>query len=386
MDLPFRFGKYELLERIATGGMAEVFLARSFGVEGFEKRLVIKRILPALANNPRFVSMFIEEAKISVGLVHPNIVQIFELGRVGEDHYMAMEYIHGRDLTRVNRQARSLDRSIPVPLAVYVASCVLRGLSYAHRLRDSGGEHISLVHRDVSPHNILVTFHGEVKLVDFGIARLAGAQQGCREGPGGGKYAYMSPEQALGRELDGRSDIYSTGIVLWEMLVGRRLFRHEDPAERLRMVCEAEVPDPRSEVAGLSDRLWQVLQKMLALNPGDRHLRADLAEEELRAVLFEEGCRVGPLDVASFLRELVDLGEEPAALGLDVRGLARDLARLDASSLGSEGSASGSTQPGEGQLPGITTDHTPAVADQGEHKPVAVLVAEVCGLTSLSRT
>ena len=206
MDLPSRFGKYELLERIATGGMAEVFLARSFGLEGFEKRLVIKRILPELARNPRIMGLFIQEAKVCAGLAHPNIVQIFELGKVADAPYIAMEYIHGRDLARVNRVLRGRGQRFPLPLAVYAVARALRGLAYAHSRTDALGRPLGLVHRDISPQNILVTFQGEVKLVDFGIARLVGNEE--EEGqPGGGKFAYMSPEQATGGRVDHRSDI-----------------------------------------------------------------------------------------------------------------------------------------------------------------------------------
>src|SRR6185503_19620558 len=174
MKFPCRFGKYELLDRIATGGMAEVFLARSFGAEGFEKRLVIKRILPDLASNPKFVSMFIREAKISASLAHPNIVQVFDFGKVGPDHYIAMEHMFGRDLTRLNKALRRDGRFMPLPLALYIASSLLRGLGYAHARQAPDGSRLDLVHRDVSPHNVMVSFQGEVKLFDWGIARLIG--------------------------------------------------------------------------------------------------------------------------------------------------------------------------------------------------------------------
>ena len=211
MDFPATFGNYQLLERIATGGMAELFLARSFGVEGFEKRLVIKRILPGLSRSPRFVSMFIHEAKISAMLSHPNIVQVYDLNQVGDDYYIAMEYIHGRDLTQALRRLRAHGSRLPVALAVHIAAAVARGLAYAHSRADAEGMPLHVVHRDVSPHNILLSFQGEVKLVDFGIARLEGhgaAEAGSSpDQMAGGKYAYMSPEQASGQSLDRRSDI-----------------------------------------------------------------------------------------------------------------------------------------------------------------------------------
>ncbi|MEZ4239405.1 MAG: serine/threonine-protein kinase [Myxococcota bacterium] len=204
MQLPAPFGKYELLERIATGGMAEVFLARSFGVAGFEKRLVIKRLRPELAEDPRFVSMFIAEAKIGVHLNHPNVVSVFELGKVGPAHYIAMEHLHGRDLTRIVKALRAREERVPLDRAVAIVAEVCRGLAYAHGRTDADGRPLGLVHRDVSPHNVLVTFAGEVKLVDFGIARLitthtASGAPDRKPGPGGGKYAYIGRSRPRAR-------------------------------------------------------------------------------------------------------------------------------------------------------------------------------------------
>ncbi|RME28008.1 MAG: serine/threonine protein kinase, partial [Deltaproteobacteria bacterium] len=250
LSLPARFGRYELVDHIATGGMAEVFLARSFGVQGFQKHVVVKRLRPGLAQNPRMVQLFVQEARISAGLVHPNIAQIHELGTVRsgpvDSHYIAMEYVHGQDLTRVRRALHERGRTLPVDLALYCAVRVLRALAYAHERADAHGRPLGLVHRDVSPHNVLVSFQGEVKLVDFGIARLEGDVVQSQL-PGGGKYAYMSPEQASGLPLDGRSDVFSAGILLWELLVGHRLFQHPDPDEKLRRVRAAEVLDPGLE-------------------------------------------------------------------------------------------------------------------------------------------
>jgi serine/threonine protein kinase len=306
IDFPTRFGKYELLERLAMGGMAEVFLARSFGVEGFEKHLVIKRILPGLARSPRFIKLFIKEAKITAGLAHPNIVQTYELGRVGEDHYIAMEYIHGQDLTRVNRALRAEQFRMPMGLAVYTVAKMLRGLGFAHTLSDAQGRPLNLVHRDVSPHNVMLSYQGEVKIFDFGIARLLGDTMGVENqvAPRGGKFAYMSPEQATGRPMDPRSDIYSAGIVLYELLVGQRLFKHSDPQEKLRMVREADIADPRQQHPNIPEALWAILKRMLAADPGDRPDRAELAEEELWGFLFSYGLRADAKEMRAFLQDL----------------------------------------------------------------------------------
>lgn len=366
MDLPSRFGKYELLERIATGGMAEVFLARSFGLEGFEKRLVIKRILPELARNPRIMGLFIQEAKVCAGLAHPNIVQIFELGKVGDAPYIAMEYIHGRDLARVNRVLRGRGQRFPLPLAVYAVARALRGLAYAHSRTDALGRPLGLVHRDISPQNILVTFQGEVKLVDFGIAHL---EAGIAAGKAG-KQAYMSPEQADGGPVDGRADVFSAGMVLYELLAGRRLWPQADPDERLALLREGGVPDIRLENPQVPEALSALLAAMLAVDPKDRPTAAH-AGDELRAFLFSSGQSASASALGDLLRELLedDPLPEPGPVGLG--DLAREITRLAGDSASPE--------------PPANTPRPSEVAGMpGERRPVVVLVGEVNGLTELS--
>ena len=393
MELPGRFGDYQLLERIAVGGMAEVFLAKSFGVEGFEKPVVIKRILPGLARSPRFISMFVKEAKISALLSHPNVVQVYELGRVESDYYIAMEYIHGRDLTRTVRKLRARGERMPMNLAVYVSACIARGLAYAHSRLGADGRALNIVHRDVSPHNVILSFQGQVKLLDFGIARLAGeaGEESASGRPGGGKYAYMSPEQASGRAIDGRSDLFSCGIVLYELLVNHRLFQHADPTEKLRRVREAIVPDPREEVPEIPERLWAILQRALARDPADRYADGLEMEEDLRAFLYEEGLRADEKGLADCLSELFtdELGPDPNAR--DLERMVRGLVRLDGErSLGGDGDHDSTAR----SLPvEASIDHTGLTSDSAvglgtgpvvEKKPVAAVVAEVVGLTEFS--
>lgn len=405
VKLPIQFGRYQLLERIAAGGMAEVFLARSFGVEGFEKRLVIKRILPELAQNPRFVGMFVHEAKLSVSLSHPNIVQVFDLGKVGDDHYMAMEYIQGRDLTQVLRVLRRNGERLPIPIAVTIAAAVARGLGYAHARSAPDGHPLHIVHRDVSPHNVMVSYEGDVKLVDFGIARLIGEsakEAGDVRRPGGGKFAYMSPEQASGQALDGRSDIFSLGVVLFEMLAGRRLFADGDPDEKLRAVISCNIPDVRSFNAEVPDALRAVLARTLSKDPADRYGDATLLEEDLRALLFEMGFRGDSAQRAALMRRL--FAEEIAGQrgSAELEGLAEDLHAMhtgvepDPSSSSLPGSslpdsagtpASGTHTPGT-HTPGTHTgldERAPRLLQvHGERRSVVVLTAEVNGLTDMS--
>jgi serine/threonine protein kinase/tetratricopeptide (TPR) repeat protein len=379
MELPATFGKYQLLERIATGGMAEVFLARSFGVEGFEKHLVIKRILPQLARSPHFVQLFVREAKISSMLQHPNIIQVFDLGRVDDDHYIAMEHIHGRDLTRLVRRLRASGRGVPLPVAIYVAAEVARGLAHAHTRLDARGHPSPIVHRDISPHNVILSFQGEVKLVDFGIARLASELEaaGPSGAPGGGKFAYMSPEQARGERVDHRTDLFSAGIVLYELLVGHRLFRADDPDEKIKLVRDAVVPDPRIENPDIPDRLWEILQRTLARDLDDRYHSASDLEEDLRALLFDLGVRVDSPALGAFLREVFHDELGPDLASAQLQSLAAELTRLEA-----DDPPSGTTTASD--VDALSTGGTPRVV--GEKKAVAVLVAELVGLTDASAT
>lgn len=388
VSLPAPFGDYQLIERIAVGGMAEVYLARSFGVEGFEKRLVIKKIAPALANNPRFVAMFVHEAKLSVSLNHPNVVQVFDLGKVGNDPYIAMEYIHGRDLTQALRVMRKNGERIEVGLAVYIAGKILRGLGYAHARTAPDGRPLHIVHRDVSPHNVVVSYEGEVKLVDFGIARLVGESLGetdpAQAGrPGGGKFAYMSPEQAQGLPVDRRSDLFSLGVVLYEMLAGKRLFANDDPDEKLRQVIECRIPDIRPLHPEVPDELWAILQKALAKDPADRYADAASFEEDLRALAFRQGWRADAHHLSVRMHELFAAeiaGSTGAASDLDL--LAEDLQAMH-TGVDPEPSHSGHSST---ESVGSSEERAPRhlLALQGERKNVVAMVVEVNGLTEFS--
>ncbi|MBX2803594.1 MAG: protein kinase [Myxococcales bacterium] len=378
MQLPAAFGKYELLERIATGGMAEVFLARSFGMAGFQKRLAIKRLRPELAEDPRIVQMFINEAKIGVHLNHPNVVSVYELGMVSGAHFMAMEHLHGKDLTRMVKTLRARDQRIELPVAVAIVAEACRGLAYAHARTAADGSPLGLVHRDVSPHNLLVTFAGEVKLVDFGIARLvraatADGEQPTKPGPGGGKYAYMSPEQARGEAIDHRSDIFSAGIVLWELIVGHRLYQDPDPAVKLQRVRDAVVPHPAEHGAPIDDDLWEILQRALARKVEDRYLSAALLEEDLRAWLFQNRHRVGRAEIAALVRSVFPEEANRSIGDLSLQALVEDVGRLDPAV------APPPPPPDpESPLPGRLRHSL------GERRPVVVVMVDVDGLTELS--
>ncbi len=382
MDLPTQIGRYQILDRIAQGGMADVYLARTFGVEGFEKRLVVKRIRPPLARSPRLVAMFINEARIAVSLNHPNIVQVYELNRAGDDWFIAMEHIHGRDLTRIRRTFEAQNRRVPIPLAVFTVATALRGLAYAHGLTDQDGRRLGIVHGDISPHNVVVSFAGEVKVVDFGIARLAGKGAGDQnDRPGGGKFAYMSPEQVRGRDLDQRSDVYSTGIVLYELLVGHRLFQHPDPEEKLRRVREAIIPDPRDENPDIPEDLWCILQRALAKEPEDRFDTSEEMEQALRSFLYHHQLRADASTLAACMREAFshEALADPA-VG-DLSRLADDLRMLELGSSLDQPSAD-EEDAEEGRQGTATPSWMPTQAE--ELKGIVVVSVEFSGDTGLA--
>lgn len=296
--------RYLLLDRIATGGMAEVFKAKSYGVEGFEKLVVIKRILPQFSRNARFVSMFINEAKIAVSLNHGNIVQVYTLGKADEDYYIAMEYVHGRDLMQVLKAIRAKNQSLPLPLLVYIVSQVAQGLDYAHRKQDNSGNSLQIVHRDISPHNIVLSFEGEVKIVDFGIARVASqVMDENHKQRLGGKFAYMSPEQASGGHLDPRSDLFSLGLVMYELLTGQKAYQGKTLAEKLDQVRAARFPSARSLMPTLPVALEHILGRLLSASPDDRYPSASDLYEDLTGFMFSECGVVTAQALGSWLRD-----------------------------------------------------------------------------------
>lgn len=306
-----KFGEYHLVEQIAVGGMAEVWRARAYGLAGFEKTLVVKKILDELARDEDFVRLFIDEARIAVQLQHHNIVQVFDLGTAEGTLYMAMEYVHGTDLSRLVQRVQDRE-PFPVPLALFVASEVLKALRFAHGKRDEAGQPMNIVHCDVSPHNILISQAGEVKITDFGIARAA-FQLGSLHETVRGKYAYMSPEQIENREIDHRSDVFSLGIVLWEVLTGRRLFKGRTKDETLQRVKRAEVPSPRLYRPQVSEELEAVVLKALARRPSQRYATAAEMLDAIGALMVREGHRATNNDLAAYLQALGPEGSEPKA-------------------------------------------------------------------------
>lgn len=276
LAIEVRFGRYQLLHRIAQGGMAEVYLAQQTGPAGFSKRLVIKKIHPHLAHSEEFVGMFLDEARVAAQLNHPNIAQIYELGEDEGQYYIAMEFIDGWNLRQVNKKLRRTGLRIPPELAARITAEVCAGLDYAHRFKDPSGRNLRIVHRDVSPQNIMISRDGVVKIIDFGIAKASINQQLTQGNVLKGKFSYMSPEQAAGKKLDRRSDIFSLGVVLYEMLMGEKPFRvpgpigkkRSDNTELLRRItrCDYRLPQPGE----VPDLLREIVRQTITLHRQER--------------------------------------------------------------------------------------------------------------------
>jgi len=304
-----RFGPYQLIDRVAIGGMAEVFKAKRTGVEGFEKIVAVKRILPHLSENKEFLDMFVDEAKMVAGLAHPNIAQIFDLGRIEKSYYIAMEFVHGRDLRTIMRRAREKGLRMPLDLSLRVVSQVCAALEYAHRKKDESGRPMQIVHRDVSPQNILISFEGDVKLVDFGIAKAATKASNTDRGALRGKLLYMSPEQAWGRPIDRRSDVFSLGIVLYEMLTETKPFVGAGTeVSILELVRQCVITPAREINPRVPEPLDRVIMKALAREPDERYQDAGQMQRGLERFLRERPP-VSARDLARFLELLFDRAE-----------------------------------------------------------------------------
>jgi len=302
VSLPCPFGRYTLVAPLGRGGMAEIFLAHSLGAHGFERQLVIKRMHAHLSSDPAFTRMFIKEARLSARLVHANVVPVFDFGDAEGHLYLAMEYVSGVDLRPILKGLRQRNDPMPVEVACFIAIDMLRGLDFAHRLTAPDGQSIGVVHRDVSPSNILVSREGEVKVCDFGIALVASDHM-TAAGTLKGKFAYMSPEQARGLRVDRRSDVFSVGLVLWEMLAAKRLYSAPDDVQTLILAQQAAHPEPPVDHAPNGEALGTILRSALAASPKDRYPSAAAFADELQAYLAGVGLVGSSGRLAAFLRE-----------------------------------------------------------------------------------
>jgi phosphate/phosphite/phosphonate ABC transporter binding protein len=300
MTTPTRLGKYDLVARIGKGGMAEIYLARQRGA-GFSRLVVIKRILPHLAEEPHFVRMFLEEARLAALIAHPNVVQIYDVDQDQGAYYIAMEYIDGPSLGLVMRKLRRAGGAVPYPVASEVIAQACDGLHAAHELRDDNGELLQLVHRDVSPHNLMVNESGTVKLVDFGIAKAHGSTVQTRTGSVKGKYPYMSPEQCRGEPLDRRADIFSLGAVFIELLSGRRVFQRQTDLMTLKAVTEEPLPHARDLRPTIPEEISRIVDRCLERDKEHRFATAAELGRAVRSVIAALGEGSGPAVLASYL-------------------------------------------------------------------------------------
>jgi len=294
--------RYRVIERIAAGGMAEVFRAESAGVEGFKKRVAIKRVLPSLAGKKEFIGMFLDEARLSAHLGHSNCVQVFDIGQGDDTYFIVMELVDGADLKGVMSHRRKTGGVIPVEEAVLICVRICEGLAYAHELRDDRGVPRNIVHRDMSPPNVLMTRYGEVKIADFGLAKANSQLEDSQPGIIKGKFGYLSPEAAQGKSVDARTDIFAVGIILWEMLAGRRLFQGKTDLETVKQVQRAQIPDLRQFNPGVPDSVLRVLQKALAGDPNQRYQSARTLGDDLNNVLFALPRPVSSFDIAQLVQ------------------------------------------------------------------------------------
>lgn len=300
---PIPFGKYYLLERVNVGGMAEIYKAKAFGVEGFERLLAIKQILENIARDESFINMFIDEAKIAGQLTHPNIAQIFDLGQAEGSYFIALEYISGKDLKTIFERARRIGEKVSIPRICYIMMKVCEGLGYAHEKKDPQGSPLNIVHRDISPQNILLSYEGEVKIIDFGIAKAQGKTSQTQAGMLKGKFSYMSPEQVRGIHVDHRSDIFSLGIVLYELLTLERLFLGESDFEIMRKIRHVEMSPPTLYNPHVPTELENIVLKALAPNSGDRYSSAYELAEDLEKFMRSQGHYYTNKDLASHMKE-----------------------------------------------------------------------------------
>lgn len=264
-----RIGRYRMLGLLAKGGMAEIYLALSGELTGFRTLAVLKRILPHLASDADFIRMFFDEARIVAMLDHPNIVRIIEVGQDGDEYFLAMEVVQGKPLSSLVRKAVKQNTPLTQAQSAYLVAQAANGLGYAHNLVDAAGRPLNVVHRDVSPQNILISYEGAVKVIDFGVARALGRSTETRPGGLKGKIQYMAPEQAISGRVDRRSDVFALGVVLWEAICGRRPFRRETELEMLRAIAEESVPPP-SNFVRIPARLESIVMRALQKNPADR--------------------------------------------------------------------------------------------------------------------
>lgn len=293
--------RYRVLQKLEAGGMAEVFRAESEGLQGFKKQVAIKRVLPDLGKKKKFISMFLDEARLSAQLSHSNCVQVFDIGAGDGAYFIVMEFVDGANLKAIAESMKKQGREFPVPAAAFIANEICKGLSYAHEMKDESGMPLHIVHRDMSPPNVLVTKYGEVKIVDFGLAKASSQLEKSEPGIIKGKFSYLSPEAAMGQEVDHRTDIFAVGIILWELLTQQRLFLGETDYQTVKRVQDSVVPSVSQINARVPRELERIVNRALAKDMSARYQSARELGQDLTRFLFANGAAVSTFDIADIV-------------------------------------------------------------------------------------
>lgn len=299
--------RYRILERVASGGMAEVFKGVAESLQGFRKNIAIKRVLPSLTKNKKFVAMFLDEARLSLHLQHANIVQVFDIGEANDTYFIVMEFVEGVDLKAILEWRRRIGKPLTIGQTIYIILEVCKGLAYAHDLINSEtGDALGIVHRDVSPPNVLLSRNGEIKVADFGLAKASLQVETTDPGVVKGKMSYLSPEAARGEEVDRRADIFAVGILLYEMLTGKRLFYGESDYQTVELVRAAKVPPISAQNPEVEGELEDIVRKALARRLEDRFQSATDLQDALAHYLFSRGLKMIQRDIADLVRACIE--------------------------------------------------------------------------------
>jgi serine/threonine protein kinase len=356
--------RYRVVEKLESGGMAEVFRAESEGLQGFKKQVAIKRVLPHLSEKKKFISMFLDEARLSAQLSHSNCVQVFDIGVGDNAYFIVMEFVDGANLKAIAEAIKKSGRDFPVPLAALIALEICKGLSYAHEMRDPNGVELHIVHRDMSPPNVLVTKYGEIKIVDFGLAKANSQLEKSEPGIIKGKFSYLSPEAAMGQEVDLRTDIFAVGIILWELLAGQRLFLGETDFQTVKKVQQAVVPSISNINKRVTPELERIINKTLAREPAARYQTARDLGMELTKFLFANGQPVSTYDIASLVvGAMKDKAKHRAPQGSIIDKLIEE-ALLEFTSLTDDAREAQQRQSGSKKPPPLAAGAAPLRADQ----------------------
>jgi serine/threonine protein kinase len=294
--------RYRVIEKLESGGMAEVFRAESEGLQGFRKQVAIKRVLPNLSSKKKFISMFLDEARLSAQLSHSNCVQVFDIGVGDNAFFIVMEFVEGANLKAVIEHLKKHHREFPVQAAVYISLEICKGLAYAHELTDPHGVPLHIVHRDMSPPNVLISKHGEVKIVDFGLAKANSQLEKSEPGIIKGKFSYLAPEAAMAQDVDARTDVFAVGIILWELLTGQRLFLGDTDFQTVKKVQASVVPSVSQINKGVSPELDRIIMRALAREPAQRYQTARALGMELSKFLFKYGVPVSTFDIGTLVQ------------------------------------------------------------------------------------